>query len=135
LFYFQNVGFAAQEKAGSYVYDKMPVKVTVFKDGHAYVLHEGTMKTDSGGNVLLDSLPNPVMGTFWHTVLSLVKLTSVISSRDELDIEQDSVSIEDLISGNIGKEVLIKESGKNDSYQATQCRFWKKNRSLPGRDS
>ena len=36
----------------------MPVKeVTVFKDGHAFVLHEGRMTTDASGNVVLDNLP------------------------------------------------------------------------------
>ena len=44
----------------------MPVKeVTVFKDGHAFVLHEGAMPTDAAGNVLMDYLPSPVLGTFW----------------------------------------------------------------------
>jgi hypothetical protein len=112
--------FAAQEDAGPCVYDKMPVKeVTVFKDGHAYVLHEGTMKTDAKGNVLLDSLPNPVMGTFWaYSTQPGVKLTRVISSRDELDTEQSSVSIDDLICGNIGQQIIVKESSKNEPYQA-----------------
>lgn len=45
---------------------KMPIKeLTVFKDGHAFVLHEGTMPTDAAGNVVLDYLPTPVVGTFW----------------------------------------------------------------------
>lgn len=40
---------------------KMPIKeLTVFKDGHAFVLHEGAMPTDKSGNVLLDYLPTPV---------------------------------------------------------------------------
>jgi hypothetical protein len=112
--------FAAQDDTGSAVYDKLPVReVTVFKDGHAYVLHEGTMKTDSKGNVLLDSLPNPVMGTFWaYTTLPGVKLTSVISSRDELEDVQASVSIEDLICGNIGRQIIVKETSKEDPYHA-----------------
>ena len=49
---------------------RMPVKeVTVFKDGHAYVVHEGAMPTDAAGNVLLDLLPTPVLGTFWPYAL------------------------------------------------------------------
>jgi hypothetical protein len=44
---------------------KMPVKeITVFKDGHAFVLHEGPLPTDGAGNVVLDYLPAPVLGTF-----------------------------------------------------------------------
>jgi len=49
---------------------QMPVKeVTVFKDGHAMVLHEGEMPTDADGNVLLDYLPTPLLGTFWPYVI------------------------------------------------------------------
>lgn len=117
------VGFG--EDAGRAVYDKLPVKeVTVFKDGHAYVLHEGQMATDSKGNVLLDTLPNPVMGTFWaYSVQPGAALTSVMSSWQDLDVEKTSASLEDLVRGNVGKSVLIKEVNKNDSYQATILRI------------
>ncbi len=117
------VGFG--EDAGRAVYDKLPVKeVTVFKDGHAYVLHEGQMATDSKGNVLLDTLPNPVMGTFWaYSVQPGATLTSVMSSRQDLDVEKTSASLEDLVRGNVGKSVLIKEVNKNDSYQAMILRI------------
>ena len=44
----------------------MPVKeITVFKDGHAFVLHTGKMPTDEHGNVLMDYLKTSVIGTFW----------------------------------------------------------------------
>lgn len=118
------VARAEQEAAEPAVYDKLPVKeVTVFKDGHAYVLHEGALSTDAKGNVLLDTLPSPVMGTFWaYSARPEVALSSVVSSRDMLDVEQVSLSIEDLIKGNIGKTILIKESYKNETYQATILR-------------
>ena len=45
---------------------RMPVQeVTVFKDGHAFVLHAGKMPVDENGNVVMDYLPCPVIGTFW----------------------------------------------------------------------
>src|SRR5262245_28144987 len=40
-------------------------EVTVFKDGHAFVLEEGVMPVDESGSVVLDRLPAPVLGTFW----------------------------------------------------------------------
>ena len=44
---------------------RIPVKeITVFKDGHAFLLHSGKMPVDSAGNVVLDALPQPVLGTF-----------------------------------------------------------------------
>jgi len=45
---------------------RLPIKeLTIFKDGHALVLHEGKLATDDAGNVVLDYLPTPVLGTFW----------------------------------------------------------------------
>ena len=39
---------------------KMPVReVTVFKDGHAFVLHNGKMPVEPSGDVLMDYLPAP----------------------------------------------------------------------------
>jgi hypothetical protein len=82
------------------------------------------MKTDAQGNVLLDSLPAPVMGTFWaYSANSRAALNSVISSRNELDVECPSASIEDLLKGNIGKDILIKDIDRNETYQATILRF------------
>ena len=59
----------------------MPVKeVTVFKDGHAFVLHEGALPTDAAGNVLMDYLPSPVLGTFWpYSSNADVKLVGVVA--------------------------------------------------------
>ena len=46
---------------------KMPVKeVTVSKDGHAYVVHEGKRPTE-GGNVLPDLLPTRSWGRSGRT--------------------------------------------------------------------
>jgi hypothetical protein len=44
---------------------RMPIKeVTVFKDGHAFVVHQGRVPVDAKGHVVLDRLPTPVLGTF-----------------------------------------------------------------------
>jgi hypothetical protein len=57
---------------------QMPIReVTIFKDGHAFVWHEGTMPTDGAGHVLMDYLPTPVLGTFWaQSADPKVRLTS-----------------------------------------------------------
>jgi hypothetical protein len=61
----------------------MPVKeITIFKDGHAFVLHEGKMPTDTDGNVVLDYLPRPIIGTFWaYSADTKAKLTGVVSGK------------------------------------------------------
>src|SRR5688500_7518410 len=68
--------------------DRMPVKeITVFKDGHALVLHSGSMATDASGDVTMDYLPNPVLGTFWpYSSDKDVKLVSTVSSQRRVAI-------------------------------------------------
>src|SRR5262249_45564622 len=66
---------------------RMPVKeITVFKDGHAFVLHQGAMPVDATGNVVLDYLPQPVIGTFWpYSTTKNAKLTSVVAGRRKVN--------------------------------------------------
>src|SRR5436190_7146888 len=45
---------------------KMPIReITVFKDGHSLLLHEGEMPVDAAGNVVVEGLPQPGIGPFW----------------------------------------------------------------------
>src|SRR2546428_5264852 len=69
----------AQRPESSGALAKMPVKeVSVFKDGHAFVLHEGSMPIDASGNVVMDYLPAPVLGTFWaYTPDPNVKVSAI----------------------------------------------------------
>ncbi len=103
---------------------KMPVKeVTVFKDGHAYVVHQGTMPVDSAGNVLLDLLPSPVLGTFWpYSTDKKATLQSVTAGRRRVKLDRTAMSMRDLIEANIGAEVLVTEGAK-PAYPATIVRF------------
>lgn len=92
---------------------RMPVKeITVFKDGHAFILHEGAMPTDQTGNVLMDYLPAPVLGTFWpYSADKGVKLSSVLASQRRVKIEQTAINLHDLIEANTGAEIIISEKG------------------------
>lgn len=101
----------AQSPAPLSALAKMPVKeVTVFKDGHAFVLHEGTMPTDASGNVLMDYLPTPVLGTFWpYSTDKNIKLTSVIASERKVLIERTALGLIDMLEANKGAEVIITE--------------------------
>src|SRR5688572_5785285 len=62
---------------------RLPVReMTVFKDGHAYVVHEGKRPVDTAGRVRLDSLPTPVLGTFWaYSRDKAAALTAVTAGR------------------------------------------------------
>ncbi|MBI5648197.1 MAG: hypothetical protein HY962_14795 [Ignavibacteriae bacterium] len=92
---------------------RMPVKeVTVFKDGHAFMLHSGRMPVDDKGNVVMDYLPNPVIGTFWpFSSDSRAALSSVTASRRTVLVDRTALQLRELIEANIGAEVLVTETG------------------------
>ena len=102
---------------------KMPVKeITIFKDGHAFVLHEGKMPTDASGNVLLDHLPTPVIGTFWpYSADKSAKLLGVTAAKRRVLVEQTALSLKELLESNIGAEVLVSEG--TAPYPATIVGF------------
>jgi hypothetical protein len=101
----------AQSPAPLSALAKMPVKeVTVFKDGHAFVLHEGTMPTDASGNVLMDYLPTPVLGTFWpYSTDKNIKLTSVVASERKVLVERTALRLVDMLEANRGMEIMVTE--------------------------
>ncbi|MFH1717009.1 MAG: hypothetical protein ABIF19_06635 [Planctomycetota bacterium] len=96
----------------------MPVKeITIFKDGHAFVLHEGKVPTDADGNVAIDYLPRPVIGTFWaYSADARAKLVGVTANKRAITFERTALTIPELIEGNIGARVRIKEE---NTYEAT----------------
>ncbi|MFY9227350.1 MAG: hypothetical protein WAQ98_32060 [Blastocatellia bacterium] len=104
---------------------KVSIKeISVFKDGHVFVLHEENLPTDSNGNVLLDYIPNPILGTFWpFSADPNAKLVGVSTGIRKIAVERTALSFESLIAANIGSEVLITEKGVGDKepiqYQAT----------------
>lgn len=99
---------------------KLPVKeVTVFKDGHAFVLHEGKMPVDNAGNVVMDYLPAPVLGTFWpYSSEPGTRLSAVVASQRRLAVERTALSLRELIEANPGAAVAVTEVG-GAKYDAT----------------
>ncbi len=97
---------------------KMPVKeITVFKDGHVLMLHEGKMPVDASGNVVLDELPSPVLGTFWpYSADPNVKLTAVTAGQRKVRVNHTPMSLPELVRANIGARVLVKA---NEDYEGT----------------
>jgi hypothetical protein len=99
---------------------KLPVKeVTVFKDGHAFVLHSGRMPVDASGNVVLDALPSPVLGTFWpYSADKNARLVSVTASAHKVKLERTALSVRELIEANVGSAVTITETPINPGRDA-----------------
>jgi hypothetical protein len=111
---------AAEPAVPLSTFSTLPIKeITVFKDGHAFVAHEGDLPTDDQGNVVMDFLPAPVLGTFWaYSADHQAKLTSVLSSRKRVLVDRTALSLRELLEANIGADALVTESGAN-AYEAT----------------
>jgi hypothetical protein len=111
---------AAEKAAPLSTFGKLPIKeVSVFKDGHAFVAHEGEMPTDDHGNVVMDYLPAPVIGTFWpYSAEKRARLVSVVASQKRVLVERTALNLRELLEANIGAEAIIAETGTN-RYAAT----------------
>lgn len=114
---------AADPPAGNAL-AKMPVKeVTIFKDGHAFLLHEGNLATDAAGNVNLDYLPSPVIGTFWpYAAEKNATLHQVTAARRVVKIERTALTLRDLVEANPGADVIVTETS-NHNYPANIIGF------------
>jgi hypothetical protein len=90
---------------------RLPVKeVTAFKDGHAYVLHEGELPVTSDGRIVVDDLPAPVLGTFWpYVAQDGLKLRSVVSGYEDVARTRDTTSLRDMLRANPGARVVVTE--------------------------
>jgi hypothetical protein len=101
----------------------MPVReITVFKDGHAFVVHEGSLPVAADGTVHLDYLPAPVLGTFWpYSVDRKVKLASVAAGKQRVELSRSAVAIPELLRANVGQRVVIHHGDR--SFFATIAGF------------
>lgn len=106
------------------VFAKLPVReVTVFKDGHAFVAHQGVLPTDTNGNVVMDYLPAPVIGTFWPYASGKdAKLSGVTAGRRLVKTERTALTIQELLEANVGATAEITDDRTN-RYTATIIGF------------
>ncbi len=110
-------GICRAAESAPAVLQSIPVReVTVFKDGHAFVLHEGRMPTNPEGNVGVDYLPRPIVGTFWpYCADSAAKLDAVTAGKRHVNIERTALDLRSLIATNPGKNVVVTENGPKDT--------------------
>ncbi len=106
---------------------ELPVKeVTVFKDGHSFLVHRGSMPTRDDGSIVMDYLPAPVFGTFWPFCADKsARLDSVVASQHKVLVPNTSLSVAELIEGNPGAQAAVTilsgdgENAKEISFDAT----------------
>ena len=91
--------------------EELPVReVTVFKDGHAFVLREASRPADAAGRIVLDELPEPVLGTFWPYAFGGPRLLSATAARERVEAEHSALDLVELVRANAGREVVLVET-------------------------
>ena len=87
----------------------MPVRaLTAFKDGHAFVLRDAALDPAAGGQVALDELPKPVLGTFWPFVSGGgARLRSARAGVEDVRVTRAAVTLLELAQANVGKSVEL----------------------------
>lgn len=92
----------------------LPVKeLTAFKDGHAYVLREAALPADAGGSVVLDELPQPVLGTFWPFAHGGASLVSAKAGREDVKVKAKAKTLLEVAKANVEKVVAL-DLGKDE---------------------
>jgi hypothetical protein len=87
---------------------KLPVReVTVFKDGHAYVVRDIALPADANGRIVLDELPQPVLGTFWPYASDGARLIAAKASREKVENEAAAIDLRQIARANVGKDVVV----------------------------
>lgn len=88
--------------------DRMPVReVTAFKDGHAYVVRDMALPPGGNGEIVLDELPAPVLGTFWPFATGDARLVAAKSGRHVVTVEAPAIDLRQMARANVGKNITI----------------------------
>jgi hypothetical protein len=119
---------AAEKAAPLSTFATLPIKeITVFKDGHAFVAHEGELPVDERGNVVMDYLPTPVIGTFWpYAAGTRARLAGVVAGQKRVLAEHTALNLRELLEANVGADAIICEGGTN-RYEAKIVGFPERN--------
>ncbi len=88
--------------------EKLPVReVTVFKDGHAYLVREAVLAADANGQIVFDELPVPVLGTFWPFATDGARIVAAKAGRDTVVRDVAAIDFRQIARANTGKDVVV----------------------------
>jgi hypothetical protein len=103
-------GISAADQAPVEEVGTLPItEITVFKDGHAFVLHEGRLAVNGEGDVITRTVPAPVLGSLWtYTTTSGARLKSVTAGERTVRRTQAALTLRQLLEANIGAEAVLR---------------------------
>jgi hypothetical protein len=87
-------------------------KIALFKNGLAFVVSHFTIPPDAR-SVRIGQLPIPTAGTFWVSYPSELKLSSLTTAMEDLDIPEPVQSLGQLLQLNTGRKVLLHTSDRD----------------------
>lgn len=91
--------------------------ISIFKNGTAFFIKEGKVKTEEGSYVMTEHIPRALFGTFWiHSPTK--ELNHVTSYNDLVTTKSEDVarSFMELIQANKGKKMKV-HIGKDEVYE------------------
>src|SRR5262245_19388915 len=87
--------------------NKLPVReVTVFKDGHAYLIRD-TALPEGTPQVVIEELPAPVLGTCWPFASGGAQLVSAKAGREVVPQDVVATDVRQIATANAGKQVIV----------------------------
>ncbi|MCA9061920.1 MAG: hypothetical protein KDA96_02645 [Planctomycetaceae bacterium] len=91
--------------------ESLPIReISVFKDGHAFVMHQGPVTPDRSGTAALENVPTPILGTFWIRSDEADRpLLSASAGQRDIATSQPAKRVRDFLYANSGAEVLVEE--------------------------
>ena len=82
--------------------------VVLFKNGLGYFQRQGTVNLNSGDWVQTPLTSKAVMGSFWvGTFDKNLEIKELVSSKEKLAKQTDSISMDEMLKANIGKLAVI----------------------------
>jgi hypothetical protein len=106
------------------LFDPQVTDVTVFKDGHALVMVQGSAQLE-GGWCRTREVPAPLLGAFWTFVAQEnCEVDFVRSGFIETDENRPCLTFEEMIQANAGKEAVIVEEPRSPAVQIVSDAGW-----------
>jgi hypothetical protein len=100
--------------------NKNPLKaksISIFKNGSAFFIKEGKVKTKNGSYIMTENLPRALFGTFWiHSPSNELKQVTSYTDLVTTTSEDIARSFIDLVQANKGKKMKI-HIGKDEIYE------------------